>query len=287
MKDNYRGRVGLVIFLITTGLGAFALAFGEKNLTAAIALVAFMVLFTASILLAIHIKRVRDNRPVVRFKGEEPLKRYFKEVKNWNGRTVNATLTVNAHFDPKLRAQLEKAVDGLLTATKVGRVVSGKCIYKEKMEVDRCELYLSLKYEDTRLLEGLAKSLDKAVPIPRGSLIQGFNGFCKVGVLSGLAVYFQVSKVPYSEEAQQDYANMIDKIYNALEDKVSVSCHWSAVNGYITKNAKPDIEVYGEEEPIIYAYYYYGTDFADMKSAVEPIIKESKFSDVCRLVQCS
>ena len=219
-------------------------------------------------------------------RGRGPIKG-LKEIKDWDGTVKNTTITVNGRYDPETRISLEKYLGQIVEKYRIGKVLGGKCFYKERMEVEHCEVYLSLRYDDPRFINNLADFLNEHVPLPRGSLIQGPRSYCAVGNMGGMAIYVTLSMIPYSEEAQADFDALIKRIHERLGKMYFVKCCWNAANDVNYTMDEAGREEYHKNNPQVFAMYFYGAAFVDMKSVVEPLVKDSIFFEASKIVQCS
>lgn len=207
----------------------------------------------------------------------------FRKRKKIKKPQKNATLTVNGQYTPVIRKELEEVIDRELKHAKIGEVLGGKNIYKDRMEVDYCEIYLHLNHEAPALTDLLARFFTESMNLPRGSVLQGPKKILQVGSLFGLGLYFNLSKVPDNPEMVEEFKKLAKKIRESLDGIVSIYCSWIASNDVNYGDSEEDHAAYLQNNPTIIAYYIYGRDYAEMKSIIEPLVKDSPFSDVCRI----
>lgn len=278
MNKEFRGSswISLVTVLVIGTLMMQEEESAERKVNRLIAIVLFAISALAVVGLVKLVKYLHKKHFLLRI---------FKPGAVWDDTKKNATLTVNGHFQPKTRIGLEKAINDFLEKAKVGKVLGGKCIYKGRMEVDYCEIYLSLKYENPRLIEWIAKQFNRWWNFPRGSMIEGFKTAFRVGTLGGLACYLDVSELKY-EEYGESYQQMLKNIGEALGEKCSYGGLWIAANDGNYERDEEGMKAYQENNPTIVGLYYYGGNYPELKEIIEPIIKETAFGSVCRFEQC-
>ena len=281
MKGN--DKVFYIGFIISIALMCIGVIFTiEDGMKMALVLLATTVLLLgigAAVYFAIagiskFVNRVRS----MPFHGETSVKKYYKKIKKWDPTVKNATLTLNGKFLPELRRKFEKGIDDMLRHFKIGVVIGGECIYKERMEVDHCEIHLSLRYDASGFIQDIAAHMDKIFRIPRGSLLQGPHGFCPLGHKAGLALYLDITNIPV-EGFQEKYNSMLSSIAEAFKEKDWLAEIWEA-----KRNVSFELD---DIHPHMVGIYYYSDDYDDMKSAIEPIVKETIFAEAYKIVRCA
>ncbi|MCR5153447.1 MAG: hypothetical protein K6B75_01235 [Lachnospiraceae bacterium] len=187
-----------------------------------------------------------------------------------------ATVYLNAHFHEELRKDLENILNAIILKMKAGIVTGGKCIYKDTGEVEKCEVYLYLKYDSPKLIEYLTEIMNKYVKVPRGSVIEGPKNMTGVGVLGGLVCCLDVTGLEFDEETSKAYWETIDSISESLGTTGGLYSSWVS-------------DTFDEEQKrtTVVHLYYYGTTYREMKEVIEPMISKSIFSDRYRFEQCS
>lgn len=201
-------------------------------------------------------------------------------------KSPNATLTLNGAIYPYMRLDIQKSLKGALESNKVGTVLKGKCVYKDRMEIDHCNIYLALINDSAELIDAIADMLNRAYRFPRGSVLQNGKHAAKVGILCGLAVYLNLSDIPVNEDNVRLYNDMLEKINEQLGEKASLWGIWSAANdnNYDTKTEEGLAE-YRKNNPAIVGLYFYGENYADIKNIVVPVLEDSIFNTAYRIEQ--
>ena len=280
MKGNKKYYIlfGIVV-LVAVLLTIFGTEGGVKNAPVLLAVTPLiyglgLVVFFAIKGIAECVRRIRK----MPFRGESYIKKYYRKIKKWDPTVKNATLTLNGKFLPELRRKYEKSIDDMLRYFKIGVVIGGKCIYKERMEVDSCEIYLSLRYDAPGFIQDIAAHMEKIFRIPRGSLLQGPHGFCSLGHKAGLALYLNVTDIS-GEGVQEKYNTMLSSIAETFKEKDWLAEIWEAKS-----NVSFELD---EDNPHMVGLYYYCDDYDDMKTAIEPIVQKSIFAEVYKLVRCA
>ncbi len=280
MKGNKKYYIlfGIVV-LVAVLLTIFGTEGGVKNAPVLLAVTPLiyglgLVVFFAIKGIAECVRRIRK----MPFRGESYIKKYYRKIKKWDPTVKNATLTLNGKFLPELRRKYEKSIDDMLRYFKIGVVIGGKCIYKERMEVDSCEIYLSLRYDAPGFMQDIAAHMEKIFRIPRGSLLQGPHGFCSLGHKAGLALYLNVTDIS-GEGVQEKYNTMLSSIAETFKEKDWLAEIWEAKS-----NVSFELD---EDNPHMVGLYYYCDDYDDMKTAIEPIVQKSIFAEVYKIVRCA
>ena len=280
MKGNKKYYIlfGIVV-LVAVLLTIFGTEGGVKNAPVLLAVTPLiyglgLVVFFAIKGIAECVRRIRK----MPFRGESYIKKYYRKIKKWDPTVKNATLTLNGKFLPELRRKYEKSIDDMLRYFKIGVVIGGKCIYKERMEVDSCEIYLSLRYDAPGFIQDIAAHMEKIFRIPRGSLLQGPHGFCSLGHKAGLALYLNVTDIS-GEGVQEKYNTMLSSIAETFKEKDWLAEIWEAKS-----NVSFELD---EDNPHMVGLYYYCDDYDDMKTAIEPIVQKSIFAEVYKIVRCA
>ncbi len=280
MKGNKKYYIlfGIVV-LVAVLLTIFGTEGGVKNAPVLLAVTPLIYGLGLAVFFAIKgiVECVRRIRKMP-FRGESYIKKYYRKIKKWDPTVKNATLTLNGKFLPELRRKYEKSIDDMLRYFKIGVVIGGKCIYKERMEVDSCEIYLSLRYDAPSFIQDIAAHMEKIFRIPRGSLLQGPHGFCSLGHKAGLALYLNVTDIS-GEGVQEKYNTMLSSIAETFKEKDWLAEIWEAKS-----NVSFELD---EDNPHMVGLYYYCDDYDDMKTAIEPIVQKSIFAEVYKIVRCA
>lgn len=280
MKGNKKYYIlfGIVV-LVAVLLTIFGTEGGVKNAPVLLAVTPLIYGLGLAVFFAIKgiVECVRRIRKMP-FRGESYIKKYYRKIKKWDPTVKNATLTLNGKFLPELRRKYEKSIDDMLRYFKIGVVIGGKCIYKERMEVDSCEIYLSLRYDAPGFIQDIAAHMEKIFRIPRGSLLQGPHGFCSLGHKAGLALYLNVTDIS-GEGIQEKYNTMLSSIAETFKEKDWLAEIWEAKS-----NVSFELD---EDNPHMVGLYYYCDDYDDMKTAIEPIVQKSVFAEVYKIVRCA
>lgn len=276
MNNNDEGkRARLILVPLAAVITLFSCIVMTESVIDGIFYFSLIALGTALMAIALRALQRYTKLP---FWGEGSVKGHYPKIKNWNPEVKNATLTLNGKFAPELRKKFEQSIDEILKNNKIGVVLGGKCIYKERKEAEACEIYLSLRYDAPGFISDISAYLEQVLNIPRGSMLEGPHGYKALGQLSGISVYLDVTDLPI-EEVKEDYSSMLKEIGETFKGKRCLFDMWEA-----TVEDNPD---FAHIKTHMVGLFYYSDDYEYMKSSIEPIVQKTVFAEVYKIVRCA
>ena len=177
---------------------------------------------------------------------------------------MEMSLKLNAKFQPIHRFELEDALQEILEKSEKGEVIGGGTLQTPTGEIEYCEIDFALNEtgEDAqRWLSGLLNRIG----IPKGSVLSGDDFSENVGTLEGMAVYLNGTELLPEVYKSCDVNYAIEKLESAMDGIGSMYSFWES-NEYT-------------------ALYFYGLSFEQMKTSIEPFVKEYPLCQKCRIEQ--
>lgn len=243
---------------------------------------AAIILFGVLSVIDDYVTRQKEKKRFLK-KPKKSAKKWLRRDK-WDGTIRNAKLTVFLQMTPQQRINLQKAINEILEVQKLGKVIGGKSFYKERMEIDHSEIYLSLRHDNYRFAQWFAERLTGSFNLPRNTLLECAGTVIRVGKMGGLACYLDVTEYNTEDDVEK-YKAMTEEIRTSLGNMGACFGFWEASNDVNYERDEEGLKEYRKNNPHVIALYYYGADYRELKDVIEPILEKSIFSEVYRIVQ--
>ena len=174
---------------------------------------------------------------------------------------MDATLKLNARFQPKHRFELEDALQEILEREGLGEVTGGGTALSPDGEVACCDIELELT-GGREAVQRTAELLGR-MGIPKGSVLRAGEEELAVGTLEGMAYYSNGTDLPDEVYRSCDINHVIAEMERAMEGAGRMYSYW--------------------EGKAWTALYFYGSSFEEMRERVRPFLASYPLCQKCRV----
>lgn len=175
-----------------------------------------------------------------------------------------ATICLNARFQPIHRHQLEDAIEEILQSTGLGELDGGGTMQMPSGEIESCEIVLLLQDNEDETIKALVDIVNH-LGVPKGSSLRYREQAVSVGTLEGLALYLNGTDLEPEVYKVCDVNVVIEELERSLAESGRMYSYWE-----------------GAKET---ALYFYGADFEEMRERMQEFLAEYPLCAKCRVVQ--
>lgn len=176
------------------------------------------------------------------------------------------TITVNlkARLQPRHRADLEDALETILTQYKIGAVCGGGSLLTDGGEISECDIEIDATDVSEQAIGHILSFLGNALA-PKGSRLLVDGHAIPFGHQEGLALYLNGTDLP-------------DEVY----ENGDINVVWSEVEKALGEEGAIHSYYEGSKET---ALYLYGNSFSTMRELIQPVVKDYPLCQCCRIEQ--